>query len=337
MKAGGELVLVPTANLSREAWLAERMKGIGGSDAGAVLGVNPWRTEVDVWLEKTGRKAGFDGNAATYWGNKLEDLVAQEYAEQKAVKVRRHNYLTRVGFLLGDVDRLVWDGVTAPAHNGIVRASRILEAKTAKSTAMWGGEVPAYIVAQAVHYMALFPSVEVVDVACLFLAERNFQVFPVELDADMVAALVERLTEWWQKHVVEGAAPDPANEDDCRALWARHRPGVTVTATSEAEAALADLAAVKAAMDDLEAKEKAARAEVLKAIGDAEVLVDALGRPLATWKANKDGSVTDWQAVARAAGATDELIAQHTSPKAGVRVLRLAKVKGEETKKAEVA
>lgn len=322
MNIGSELVLVPTVGLSREEWLAERMKGIGGSDAGAVLGVNPWRTAVDVWLEKTGRKAGFEGNAATYWGSKLEDLVAQEYADQKAVKVRRHNYLTRVGFLLGDVDRLVWDGITFPAVNGIVRADRILEAKTAKSVAVWGGEVPAYVIAQVMHYMALFPSVEVVDVACLFLAERDFQVFPVERDADVIAAMVEQLTEWWQKHVVEGVPPEPANEADCRALWARHRPGVTVTATSEVEQAVATLAEVKAAIADLESRESAARAEVLKAIGDAEVLVDALGRPLATWKANKDSEVTDWKAVALAAGATDDLVKKFTTVRAGARVLR---------------
>lgn len=334
MKIGSELVLVPTVGLSREAWLAERMKGIGGSDAGAVLGVNPWRTAVDVWLEKTGKKPGFEGNAATYWGTKLEDLVAQEYAEQKAVKVRRHNYLTRVGFLLGDVDRLVWNGVNAPAHNGIVRASKILEAKTAKSTANWGGEVPAYIVAQAVHYMALLPSVEVVDVATLFLSERAFEVFPVDRDADMVAALVERLTEWWQKHVVEGIPPDPVNEADCRALWARHRPGVTVVASAPVEAAVAELAEVKAAIADLESKEAAVRGTVLGAIGEAEVLVDSLGRPLATWKANKDTEVVDWKSVALAAGASDDLVKKFTTVKAGARVLRPKVAKVE---KAEAA
>lgn len=329
-----EVVAISTVGLSREDWLALRMKGIGGSDAGAVLGVNPWRSEVDVWLEKTGKKPGFDGNAATYWGTKLEDLVAQEYAEQKAVKVRRHNYLTQVGFLLGDIDRLVWDGVTVPAHNGIVRASRILEAKTAKSTALWGGIVPAYIVAQAVHYMALFPSVEVVDVATLFLAERDFQVYPVERDADMVAALVERLTEWWQKHVVEGIPPDPVNEADCRALWAKHRAGVTVIASSEVEQAVVTLAEVKAAIADLEAKESEVRGKVLGAIGEAEVLVDALGHPLATWKANKDSEVVDWKSVALELGASEDLVKRFTTVKAGARVLRPKVVKVE---KAEAA
>lgn len=42
--------------LSREQWLEERKKGIGGSDSAAVLGLNPYMTNVDLWQIKTGRK-----------------------------------------------------------------------------------------------------------------------------------------------------------------------------------------------------------------------------------------------------------------------------------------
>ena len=43
--------------MSREQWLKERKRGVGGSDVGKVLGVSEWGTAVDVWLEKTGRTA----------------------------------------------------------------------------------------------------------------------------------------------------------------------------------------------------------------------------------------------------------------------------------------
>lgn len=39
----------------RNEWLRNRMKYIGGSDASAVIGLNPWKTNVQLWMEKTGQ------------------------------------------------------------------------------------------------------------------------------------------------------------------------------------------------------------------------------------------------------------------------------------------
>ena len=46
------LVLVETAGLSEEKWLAYRRKGIGGSDVAALLGISPWRTARDLFYDK---------------------------------------------------------------------------------------------------------------------------------------------------------------------------------------------------------------------------------------------------------------------------------------------
>ena len=48
--------LVSTENMDEETWLDYRRKGIGGSDAAAVLGVSPYKTARDVYFEKLGRK-----------------------------------------------------------------------------------------------------------------------------------------------------------------------------------------------------------------------------------------------------------------------------------------
>ena len=42
--------------LSREQWLEERKKGIGGTDSAAVLGLNPYMNNVDMWQKNNGRK-----------------------------------------------------------------------------------------------------------------------------------------------------------------------------------------------------------------------------------------------------------------------------------------
>ena len=58
---------------------AERLTGLGGSDIGAILGLNPWRTPYQVFLEKTGQAEPFTGNLQTRFGSYAEEFVAREY------------------------------------------------------------------------------------------------------------------------------------------------------------------------------------------------------------------------------------------------------------------
>ncbi len=51
------LRLIKTKELPREEWLATRKQGIGGSDAAAAVGLNPYKSQLELWLEKTGRDA----------------------------------------------------------------------------------------------------------------------------------------------------------------------------------------------------------------------------------------------------------------------------------------
>ena len=53
----------------------ERQRYIGGSDVAAIAGLSPYRTALDVYAEKKGLAAPFEGNEFTYWGKELEDVV----------------------------------------------------------------------------------------------------------------------------------------------------------------------------------------------------------------------------------------------------------------------
>ena len=52
------LRLVSTKELPREDWLQIRKQGIGSSDAAAAVGLNPYKSQLELWMEKTGRDAG---------------------------------------------------------------------------------------------------------------------------------------------------------------------------------------------------------------------------------------------------------------------------------------
>ena len=63
---------------NRDAWLKIRTSGIGGSDAGTIMGSNPWKSQYQLWLEKTGQVEAEDisNKGPVYWGTKLEPLIA---------------------------------------------------------------------------------------------------------------------------------------------------------------------------------------------------------------------------------------------------------------------
>jgi len=79
-KPRSALRLISTKELPREEWLEVRKQGIGSSDAAAAVGLNPYKSQLELWLEKTGRDTGLpktdpdDEESAMYWGNVLEPM-----------------------------------------------------------------------------------------------------------------------------------------------------------------------------------------------------------------------------------------------------------------------
>lgn len=84
----------------RIAWLKERKAGIGGSDVAAVLGINPYRTPLDVYLDKTNPNVEDKPiSDSAYWGTLLEDQVANEFSRRTGMKVQRVNQSLQQNFM----------------------------------------------------------------------------------------------------------------------------------------------------------------------------------------------------------------------------------------------
>lgn len=151
-------ILVETAGLSEEKWLAYRRKGIGGSDVAALLGISPWRTARDLYFDKLNIVAVEDNEdnwVALEMGHLLEPLVAKIFQHRTGYKVYQIKKMfqhPQYSWMLADVDYFVElpDGSTA-----------ILEIKTTNYNARdnwWlNGEetVPVYYETQGRHYMAV--------------------------------------------------------------------------------------------------------------------------------------------------------------------------------------
>lgn len=332
--------------MKRDAWLAARKVGLGGSDLAVILGLSPFKTPLGLWLEKTGRAADDDLAArrrSVRFGSFAEDFVAAEYTLATGRAVQRFTRMLHHprAPILGNLDRLVIPaGAKVAAHQGQIRTELGLECKTASAFAAldqgaWGESgtdhvPPAYLV-QCAAYMALSGCMRW-DLAVLFgngAGDRDFRIYHLARDAELEAMLEARAAEWWRRHVEADMPPEPTSEADVALLYPRSTPR-TVQADGDAERAVANLAHARAERAAIEDAEAAAAMRVKTILGEADTLA-AGERVLATWKSARDTASTDWQAVARAIAARafdstaqlDALIALHTTTKPGARRLIL--------------
>jgi putative phage-type endonuclease len=106
-------VLVAASDLPREEWLALRRTGIGGSDIGALLGMNRYTSPYELYLDKRGElpempRSEFLDRAAT-WGHLHEPLIAQRFADLHDLKTRRVGLIRHESepWMLANLDRQV--------------------------------------------------------------------------------------------------------------------------------------------------------------------------------------------------------------------------------------
>ena len=84
-------VFADTRKMTREEWLDARRNGIGGSDASAILGLNPYSSPLKVYLDKIGKGEEQETNEAMRQGTDLEPYVAERFTKETGKKVKRCN------------------------------------------------------------------------------------------------------------------------------------------------------------------------------------------------------------------------------------------------------
>ena len=193
--------LVSTLNLDKKKWLKYRKQGIGGSDAGAVCGLNPYRTAIQVYYDKTSDSIEDVDNEAMRQGRELEEYVARRFSEASGKKVRRANtmfYDEKNPFMLADVDRM------------IVGENAGLECKTASpyTEERWRDDkIPLSYQLQCYHYMSVC-NADSWYIAVLIYG-RDFKYYRLERDDEVIENLIRIEKEFWNEYVRKQVIPDP--------------------------------------------------------------------------------------------------------------------------------
>ena len=194
-------VLVSTRNMSKETWLQWRKKGIGGSDASIVCGLNRYKSPVELWMEKTGQIEPKVAGEAAHWGTLLEPLIRVEFTERTGLQIKHEYSILQhpdYPFMLANLDGIVADPINGPC---------IFEAKTAGAfkSNEWVDNVPEGYQLQVQHYLSV-TNLSGAYIAVL-IGGNYFKWHYIARDNDLIDMLIELEKRFW--HHVETITPPP--------------------------------------------------------------------------------------------------------------------------------
>lgn len=273
---------ISTLDMSHEDWLAARRTGIGGSDAAAVVGLSPYKTPYEVWLDKTGQSEPEDlsANRRVKWGIRLEDSIADGYAEETGRQVRRVNRILRhpeYPFILANIDR------------EIVGAKAGLECKNvgddvARFSGQWGPSYtdqcsqPFHI--QCQHYM-LVTGKPWWELAAL-IGGNDLRIYPIMRDDAVIEMLLSVYIAFWNENVLKRVAPDARSIEEARLKFPKSL-GNPIEATDEVAGYVDELRSVTAAIKTLTKEKETLQGRIGEFMGENDTLTRYYQKVL-TWK-----------------------------------------------------
>lgn len=186
---------ISTLKMTREEWREARRMGIGGSDAAAIMGLNPYRSPLAVYLDKLGElRQPEQDSECTYWGTTLEDVVARHYAKVNDVTVKKNNHILisqEYPHMIANIDRDVFS--RKEGHYGY-------EGKTTSAWKMadWeNDDAPIGYVLQVQHYMVV-TALPFFDIACLVGGNRYVQ-RRIYAAPELQEEIIKAEAEFWER------------------------------------------------------------------------------------------------------------------------------------------
>ena len=297
------IIIAKTKEITHEAWLAARQKGIGGSDCAAVCAVSKFSSPLDVWLQKTGRKPATSDNEAMQWGRLLEPIVRTEFARRTGLTIKECPYFLQSRehpFMIANVDGIVVekDGIKC-----------VLEIKTTNSfTTAKDTEdgLPAEWYCQIQHYLAVTGLSKAYIVVLIGGNKLQWQV--VDRDEETIQTLIALENHCWDLVVRDVPPSVDANSGDALALLYPTSTESSVVLPTEADELVAQYLEIKKAEDELKAAKAETENKLNALLKDAESGVTPSGFSV-SWKSYSQNRLDS----AKLKAAHPDIVAQFTT------------------------
>lgn len=279
-KSAAELILPECAG--RGPWLAARRDGIGGSEVGALIGVNEHETAMSIWTKKRRTEPDVELTGAPIeWGHRLEDVVAMKTAEEIGM-VSRFG-----GGLWADKERpfirVTPDRFACKPRSW--KADAVIECKTAGSDEHWEsgtirpggrgtGSAPLAYQAQVQWQMGII-GLPVAYLGCFVLgSERQFFTVEVHFDEAWFTEMTDAAERFWTENILGEEIPlhdyrHPITEDLLKLLHPKVLQPSTELPPELTEAWLKEYVRAKAAAEKATADLDAAKNFFREWTGDA--------------------------------------------------------------------
>lgn len=186
---------------TREEFLEARRSGIGASDVAPILGLSPYKTAVDVYLDKVGPITELGQMAPQLeWGQRLEPVIASAIIDRHGWSLTKPTTMRHATFpyLFASPDRMNADG-------------ELIEIKTARFGDGWGepetADIPEHYWLQVQHQLEVVKAAPVCWVFVL-IGGSDFRRYRVERDPGYLETVAEPLGEFWDM-VVNRTPPEP--------------------------------------------------------------------------------------------------------------------------------
>ena len=212
----GAVAFVDTSTASREEWLNLRRGGIGGSDAGAIMGVNKYATPLSVYLSKK-ENAQNVGNAATEWGNILEDPIRQKTREEFGCRIetvpgmftsRKHTFMN------ANLDGLIYFDTETQVGNGVAKGLCGHEIKTSRNgDGFTDDAIPESYYAQVQHYMAV-TGLETFILTAFIFSEYMGRHYVIPRNEKFIKNLIKIEEDFWENNIRSNVMPEPTGNDN---------------------------------------------------------------------------------------------------------------------------
>lgn len=283
---------------TRSDWEAGRGDGgLGGSDIAAILGLSPSHSEWDVFAS---RKLGVNPVHSAY----TKALFARGHREEPRIL---EDYQVETGSVVAPVSNVIVDAATAPlsvSPDSFVRLEGwsewgVGEAKTDASPASrWGrsgtvierwGPWARDIVREdyaAQCYAQLLATGLDYAVICVRRSMDDLRHYTLFRDDALLERMADIVSEWWERHIVQGEPPENDGSEACARAKARiykpdpSREKKARQATDDEAAIAAKLAEVGAMIDALKEREGRLKADLIDRIGDGYGIEWAGGKAL---------------------------------------------------------
>lgn len=271
---------------TREEWLESRKNGIGASEIGTLLGVNPYESAYELWLRKKGMTPPKEENFAMKAGHYLEDAVSQFFADETGAVIIKSSkedfqYMdTDCPHLLVSPDRTYW--AAGAVHNEANKC--ILECKTTQRT-IDAEDIPETWFCQVQTLLGVSGMAN--GSLAWLSAGREFGQIQIPFVPDFFDTIKEEVERFWTDYIIGNAEPEATTIRDVVAKYARSSEGKIVDCTEEVYNAYKDLKEVKRQLAELEEKKDSLENAVKVALQDAEALRYE-GKVIASWKSSKD-------------------------------------------------